>query len=103
MRTISLDNEEMIKQQRIISSFRKHITMRDTKSIKYKKTEEDVSSVGSEESKDSSDNKSEPLEIFIDGPFGSRSSNIYRAEHAVIICNRNRHNTIYINPTINNA
>merc|ERR1719284_1371356 len=26
-----------------------------------------------------------PLEIFIDGPFGSPSSNIYRAEHAVMI------------------
>merc|ERR1719284_381729 len=26
-----------------------------------------------------------PLEIFIDGPFGSPSSNIYRAEHAVLI------------------
>ena len=28
---------------------------------------------------------SEPLEIFVDGPFGSPSSNIYRAEHAVLI------------------
>ena len=27
----------------------------------------------------------EPLEIFVDGPFGSPSSNIYRAEHAVLI------------------
>merc|ERR1711953_1099046 len=26
-----------------------------------------------------------PLEIFVDGPFGSPSSNIYRAEHAVLI------------------
>ena len=26
-----------------------------------------------------------PLEIFIDGPFGSPSSNIFRAEHAVLI------------------
>ena len=26
-----------------------------------------------------------PLDIFIDGPFGSPSSNIYRAEHAVLI------------------
>merc|ERR1712013_433614 len=26
-----------------------------------------------------------PLEIYIDGPFGSPSSNIYRAEHAVLI------------------
>ena len=27
----------------------------------------------------------EPLDIYIDGPFGSPSSNIYRAEHAVLI------------------
>jgi len=26
-----------------------------------------------------------PLEIFVDGPFGSPSSNIYRAEHAVLV------------------
>ena len=26
-----------------------------------------------------------PLEVYIDGPFGSPSSNIYRAEHAVLI------------------
>ena len=26
-----------------------------------------------------------PLDIFVDGPFGSPSSNIYRAEHAVLI------------------
>ena len=27
-----------------------------------------------------------PLEIYLDGPFGSPSSNIHRAEHAVLIC-----------------
>merc|ERR1712025_852692 len=27
----------------------------------------------------------QPLEIYIDGPFGSPSSNIYRAEHAVLV------------------
>ncbi len=26
-----------------------------------------------------------PLEIFVDGPFGAPSSNIFRAEHAVLI------------------
>ena len=26
-----------------------------------------------------------PLEIYIDGPFGAPSSNIFRAEHAVLI------------------
>merc|ERR1712002_954221 len=26
-----------------------------------------------------------PLEVYIDGPFGSPSSNIYRAEHAVLV------------------
>ena len=26
-----------------------------------------------------------PLEIYVDGPFGSPSSNIYRAEHAVLV------------------
>ena len=26
-----------------------------------------------------------PLKIYIDGPFGSPSSNIYRAEHAVLV------------------
>ena len=81
---LNMMNDEMIKQERIISSFRKHITMRDTKSIKYKRTEEDENSVGSAESKDSAD-KNDPLEIYIDGPFGSPSSNIYRAEHAVLI------------------
>ena len=38
-------------------------------------------------SKDSEAPKLEkPLEIYLDGPFGSPSSNIYRAEHAVLIC-----------------
>jgi len=33
----------------------------------------------------SATNLEKPLEVYIDGPFGSPSSNIYRAEHAVLV------------------
>ena len=69
--------------------------MRNVKSVKYRKNS--VESFSSWESKLSDDieaNKAnntnnvklaEPFVVYVDGPFGSPSSNIYRAEHAVLI------------------
>ena len=87
---LNMMNEEMLKQERIVSSFRKHIRMRNTMSVKYRKRSLDDASTSSQEetlSQSSSNNVQlqESLEILIDGPFGSPSSNIYRAEHAVLI------------------
>ena len=63
-------------------SFRKHLNMRNAKSVRYKPVENEPAQSGSNPRKLV---LPEPLEIFVDGPFGSPSSNIYRAEHAVLI------------------
>ena len=56
--------------------------MRQGKCIKYQASME----VGEKRSSNSAEGQLlEPLEIYVDGPFGSPSSNIYRAEHAVLI------------------
>ena len=65
----------------------KHLRMRTAKSVKYSP---DTRSGHREEGERYQANTrtltlSKPLEIFVDGPFGSPSSNIYRAEHAVLI------------------
>ena len=66
---------------------RKHLRMRTAKSVKYSP---DTKPGQTDEGERCQANTrtltlSEPLEIFVDGPFGSPSSNIYRAEHAVLI------------------
>ena len=70
-------------------SFRKHLTMRNAKSVRYKPERPADSKVDNQPGQNGSNSRSlvlpEPLEIFVDGPFGSPSSNIYRAEHAVLI------------------
>ena len=60
---------------------RKHLRMRTAKSVKYSPD----SKLGQTGDNTRTLTLSEPLEIFVDGPFGSPSSNIYRAEHAVLI------------------
>ena len=65
----------------------KHLRMRTAKSVKYSP---DTKPGPRDEGERSQANTrtltlSKPLEIFVDGPFGSPSSNIYRAEHAVLI------------------
>ena len=62
-------------------SSRKHLHMRNAKSVRYKPDNQPVQN-GTNSRKLV---LPEPLEIFVDGPFGSPSSNIYRAEHAVLI------------------
>jgi len=94
------ENEEIMR--RTFSKGR-YLSMKAPKIIKYD-SQESLSSNKTDDSTDSGfqvvvhdDTKSapkkigqqtrleKPLEIFIDGPFGSPSSNIYRAEHAVLI------------------
>ena len=76
---------ELEDHQGKAESFRKHLTMRNAKSVRYKPE----SKVDNQPGQNGSNSRSlvlpEPLEIFVDGPFGSPSSNIYRAEHAVLI------------------
>ena len=68
--------------------------MRNIKSVKYRKNSvESFSSCESQVSDEIEANKAnannvklaEPFVVYVDGPFGSPSSNIYRAEHAVLI------------------
>merc|ERR1719474_1416349 len=80
-------------------SFKRHITMRNCKSVKYRKTslesvssnetsstiEADTIENGKPEENDNRVQLAEPFTIYVDGPFGSPSSNFYRAEHAVLI------------------
>ena len=89
-----------------LKSFRTHTSIDGAKSVKYRpissSSSDSLSSFESEVSlKDNQKNavveddveknsKSavqffEPMEVYIDGPFGSPSSNFYRAEHAVLI------------------
>ena len=97
-RLSSDDNEEVMRR-----TFTKgrYLSMKAPKIIKYDSRE----SLSSTKSNDSTDSEfqvvvhdtmkkkkigqqtrlEKPLEIYIDGPFGSPSSNIYRAEHAVLI------------------
>jgi len=94
------ENEEIMR--RTLTKGR-YLSMKAPKIIKYD-SQESLSSNKTDDSTDSGfqvvvhdDTKSapkkigqqtrleKPLEIFIDGPFGSPSSNIYRAEHAVLI------------------
>ena len=60
---------------------RKHLRMRTAKSVKYSPG----TKAGQTGDNTRSLTLSRPLEKFVDGPFGSPSSNIYRAEHAVLI------------------
>jgi len=70
-------------------SFRKHLNMRNAKSVRYKPDRIMESQAGNQPVQNGTNSRKlvlpEPLEIFVDGPFGSPSSNIYRAEHAVLI------------------
>merc|ERR1719245_1401059 len=73
--------------------------MRNCKSVKYRKTslesvasnetsstiEADTIENGKPEENDNRVQLAEPFTIYVDGPFGSPSSNFYRAEHAVLI------------------
>ena len=76
---------ELESHKEVKESFRKHLNMRNAKSVRYKPEpglENHPSQNGSNPRKLV---LPEPLEIFVDGPFGSPSSNIYRAQHAVLI------------------
>ena len=67
-------------KERPVSS-RRHLHMRNAKSVRYKPDNQP----GQNGTNSRKLVLPEPLEIFVDGPFGSPSSNIYRAEHAVLI------------------
>jgi hypothetical protein len=94
------ENDEILSR-----SFNKvrYLSMKQPKIVKYD-SQESLSSQNTDDSNDSGfqivvhdESKpmpkqighqtllEKPLEIYIDGPFGSPSSNIYRAEHAVLI------------------
>jgi len=101
LRRISRDENDEI-MSRTMSKVR-YLSMKIPKIVKYD-SQESLNSDKTEDSNDSGfqvvvhdESKStlkqighqarleKPLEIYIDGPFGSPSSNIYRAEHAVLI------------------
>ena len=92
--SMPLDNHDEIHNNKISKStslientkLRRRITMRKSKSVRFGREFVTESTLALEQKTD--DNKvflDEPFEIFVDGPFGSPSSNIYRAEHAVLI------------------
>ena len=54
--------------------------------IVHYETEEDMVDQGQDLEDAEAPKLERPLEIYLDGPFGSPSSNIYRAEHAVLVC-----------------
>eukprot|EP00092_Neocalanus_flemingeri_P001546 GFUD01001648.1.p1 GENE.GFUD01001648.1~~GFUD01001648.1.p1 ORF type:complete len:1115 (+),score=222.73 GFUD01001648.1:61-3405(+) len=75
------------------STIGKYVSMKKPKIVTYESVEPEsgIQIIVQDEKTDTTKNtgkKTElekPLEIYIDGPFGSPSSNIYRAEHAVLI------------------
>ena len=85
--------EEHQTKRHLSASSRQHHNMRNARSVKYRPDEmskqagENIHPDGTADA--GTNNKKlvlrEPLEIFVDGPFGSPSSNITRAEHAVLI------------------
>ena len=85
--------EEQQTKRHLSASSRQHHNMRNARSVKYRPDEmskqagENIHPDGTADA--GTNNKKlvlrEPLEIFVDGPFGSPSSNITRAEHAVLI------------------
>ena len=92
--SMPLDNHDEIHNNKISKStslientkLRRRFTMRKSKSVRFGREFVTESTLALEQKTD--DNKvflDEPFEIFVDGPFGSPSSNIYRAEHAVLI------------------
>ena len=71
----------------------RYISIKEPKTVEYNTQQPidvrrgvDVEEVISHESRNVEPTRlANPLDIYIDGPFGSPSSNIYRAEHAVLI------------------
>jgi len=72
-------------------SFNIHHNMRNVKSVRYKSMKsprEKETDIQPDDTPTSNEKKlvlREPLEIFVDGPFGSPSSDIKEAEHAVLV------------------
>ena len=66
---------------------KRHLSMRNRKTAKFRQLSFDTpSNFGDHQTEmDKVVQLGEPLDIYIDGPFGSPSSNFYRAEHAVLI------------------
>ena len=88
-RQTKLDLTQSVPGQRT-DSFNMHHNMRNVKSVRYKRAVTDQKETDTLPATNTSSNEKklvlrEPLEIFVDGPFGSPSSNITRAEHAVLI------------------
>jgi len=88
-RQTKLDLTQSVPGQRT-DSFNMHHNMRNVKSVRYKRAVTDQKDADTLPATNTSSNEKklvlrEPLEIFVDGPFGSPSSNITRAEHAVLI------------------
>ena len=99
--------EDQMNQPVHLKSFRSHTSIEGARSVKYRPISSSSSdSFSSFESQISPRDKHqndavveddveknsksavqflEPMEVYIDGPFGSPSSNFYRAEHAVLI------------------
>ena len=70
----------------------RYISIKEPKTVEYNTQQSldvrrgvDVEDVVTHESRGGKTSLEKPLDIYIDGPFGSPSSNIYRAEHAVLI------------------
>ena len=76
---VHMKTKKAFKRGQFNNSVRMHHRLRNTKSVAFEKDLIQVSSVKQIYLSDKS------MEINIDGPFGSPSSNIYRAEHAVLI------------------
>ena len=70
----------------------RYISIKEPKTVEYNTQQSldvrrgvDVEEAISQERQGGERRLEKPLDIYIDGPFGSPSSNIYRAEHAVLI------------------
>ena len=84
-RSKSLEPQRLSRRPKSIA---RYISIQEPKTVEYKTEESAKMDVEAELTRGGTAEQGSlerPLDIYIDGPFGSPSSNIYRAEHAVLV------------------
>ena len=84
-RSKSLEPQRLSRRPKSIA---RYTSIQEPKTVEYKTEESakmDVEAEFTQRGTAKQGSLERPLDIYIDGPFGSPSSNIYRAEHAVLV------------------
>jgi len=77
---VSINTDTVFSRGKFNRSVRNHNRLRNTKSVTFSQDPNDVNNIKQV------DLLGKQMDIYIDGPFGSPSSSIFRAEHAILIC-----------------